>query len=62
MPENTVPSEPPLIKPKLSLAKEFGRFVSEQGVLGLAIGFIFGVAISDLVSSLVSDIVDPILG
>lgn len=53
---------PTLVNPKPGVMKEFARFVSEQGVLGLAIGFIFGAAVSDLVGSLVSDIVDPVLG
>lgn len=37
-------------------------FVREQGVVGLAVGFILGGAISKVVSSLVKDIINPILG
>lgn len=40
----------------------FIQFVREQGVIGLAIGFILGGAISKVVSSFVEDIVQPLLG
>ena len=42
--------------------KGFLQFVREQGVVGLAIGFILGGAISKLVTALVDDIISPILG
>ena len=42
--------------------KGFLAFIREQGVVGLAVGFILGGAVSKLVSSLVSDIINPILG
>ncbi len=42
--------------------KGFIKFIREQGVVGLAVGFILGGAVSQVVSSLVSDIVDPLLG
>lgn len=42
--------------------KGFIDFVREQGVVGLAVGFILGGAVSKVVSSLVQDIVNPILG
>ena len=42
--------------------KGFINFVREQGVVGLAVGFILGGAVSKVVSSLVTDIVNPILG
>ncbi|HPJ17350.1 MAG TPA: MscL family protein [Candidatus Woesebacteria bacterium] len=41
--------------------KKFINFIREQGVVGLAIGFILGGAVSKLVSSLVNDIVNPVL-
>lgn len=41
---------------------EFIRFIREQGVVGLAVGFILGGAVSKVVSSLVADIVQPLLG
>ena len=42
--------------------KGFIDFIRKQGVMGLAVGFILGGAISKLVSSLVTDIINPILG
>ncbi|OGC47504.1 hypothetical protein A2713_00235 [candidate division WWE3 bacterium RIFCSPHIGHO2_01_FULL_35_17] len=44
------------------MLKGFFDFVREQGVIGLAVGFILGGAVSKLVSSLVKDIIGPILG
>ena len=40
----------------------FMDFVREQGVVGLAVGFILGGAISKVVASLVLDIINPGLG
>lgn len=37
----------------------FISFLREQGVMGLAIGFILGGAVSKVVASLVTDIVNP---
>lgn len=42
--------------------KGFLNFVREQGVVGLATGFILGGAVSKVVASLVDDIINPILG
>ncbi len=42
--------------------KGFLEFVREQGVVGLAIGFILGGAVSKVVSALVEDIINPVLG
>lgn len=42
--------------------KGFLDFVREQGVIGLAVGFILGGAVSKVVASLVGDIINPILG
>ncbi|MFA5095184.1 MAG: MscL family protein [Candidatus Paceibacterota bacterium] len=41
--------------------KGFIDFIREQGVVGLAIGFILGGAVSKVVSALVTDIINPIL-
>ena len=38
------------------------NFIREQGVMGLATGFILGGAVSKLVASLVKDIINPLLG
>ncbi len=42
--------------------KGFINFIREQGVVGLAVGFILGGAIAKVVSSLVTDIINPLLG
>jgi len=42
--------------------KGFMNFIREQGVVGLAVGFILGGAISKLVQSLVTDVINPLLG
>lgn len=41
--------------------KGFKDFIREQGVVGLAIGFILGGAVSKLVTALITDIINPIL-
>lgn len=40
----------------------FIDFVKEQGVVGLAVGFILGGATASVVTSLVADIINPLLG
>jgi len=40
----------------------FLNFIREQGVVGLAVGFILGGAVSKVVSGLVTDIINPLLG
>lgn len=42
--------------------KGFIDFIREQGVVGLAIGFILGGAVSKLVASLVGDLIQPAIG
>lgn len=41
--------------------KGFINFIREQGVVGLAVGFILGGAISKVVSAIVNDLVNPLL-
>lgn len=41
--------------------KGFLNFIREQGVVGLAVGFILGGAVSKLVTALVTDIINPII-
>jgi large conductance mechanosensitive channel len=41
--------------------KGFIEFIREQGVMGLAVGFILGGAVSKVVASLVGDIINPVL-
>jgi len=40
----------------------FMDFVRQQGVVGLAVGFILGGAVSKVVAALVGDIINPLLG
>lgn len=42
--------------------KDFMDFIREQGVVGLAVGFILGGAVSKVVTSLVKDIINPVIG
>lgn len=42
--------------------KGFINFIREQGIVGLAVGFILGGAVSKLVSAVIEDVVNPILG
>ena len=40
----------------------FTDFIREQGVVGLAVGFILGGAVSQMVTSLVTNIINPVIG
>jgi large conductance mechanosensitive channel len=42
--------------------KGFLEFIQKQGVVGLAVGFILGGAVSKVVAALVSDVINPLLG
>lgn len=42
--------------------KKFIDFIREQGVVGLAVGFILGGAVSKVVSSIVNDLINPVVG
>ena len=42
--------------------KDFINFIREQGVVGLAVGFILGGAVAKTVTAIVEDIVNPIVG
>lgn len=44
------------------MMSEFTDFIRKQGVIGLAVGFILGGAVSKIVAALVEDIINPILG
>ncbi|HLC93934.1 MAG TPA: MscL family protein [Patescibacteria group bacterium] len=41
--------------------KGFVDFIREQGIIGLAIGFVLGGSISKLVTSMVNDLINPLL-
>jgi large conductance mechanosensitive channel len=47
---------------KQGFVKEFVDFLQTFGVIGLAIGFVIGVASSAVVTSLVKDIINPTVG
>lgn len=42
--------------------EDFLNFVREQGIIGLAIAFILGAAVTKLVKSFVDDIINPFIG
>ena len=50
-----------MIKAKEKLTGFFD-FIREQGVVGFAIGFILGGAVSTVTKSLVSDVINPLIG
>jgi large conductance mechanosensitive channel len=42
--------------------KGFIEFIKDKGVIGLAVGFVMGGAVSKLVTSFVTDIINPLVG
>jgi large conductance mechanosensitive channel len=40
----------------------FVNFIREQGIIGLAVGFLLGGSASRVVSSLVNDLINPLIG
>ena len=42
--------------------KGFIEFIREQGIVGLAIGFVLGGAVAKVMTALVTDILNPLLG
>ncbi len=44
------------------MLRDFIEFIREKGVVGLAVGFLMGGAISKLVTAFVEDIVNPLVG
>lgn len=42
--------------------KDFITFIRQQGIVGLAIGFILGTSVNKVVASLVGDIIQPLIG
>ncbi|MCC7197127.1 MscL family protein [Candidatus Peregrinibacteria bacterium] len=42
--------------------KGFSDFIREQGVVGLAVGFILGGSVAKVVSSVVNDLINPMIG
>ncbi len=54
--------KPPPPPPVHGLLQEFKAFLSQYGVLGLAVAFILGVYLGALVKALVGDLILPIIG
>ena len=52
---------PPATKPK-GMWEEFMDFLSKYKVLGLAVGFIMGLYLGNLVQALVKDLILPVVG
>lgn len=44
------------------MLKEFSQFVRDKGVIGLAVAFIIGAAVTKLVTALVEDLINPVIG
>ncbi len=42
--------------------KGFVEFIRKQGVVGLAVGFIIGLATAGVVTAMVNDLINPIIG
>ncbi len=53
---------PPAPPPKKGMWNEFMDFLSKYKVIGLAVAFIMGVYLGNLVQALVKDLVLPIIG
>jgi len=47
---------------KKSLMQDFMDFLNKYGVIGLAIAFVMGAAVTKLVTALVTDLIMPIVG
>jgi large conductance mechanosensitive channel len=47
---------------KKSFMQEFMDFLNKYGVIGLAIAFVMGAAVTKLVAALVADLIMPIIG
>lgn len=45
-----------------SFMQEFMDFLNKYGVIGLAVAFVMGAAVTKLVSALVADLIMPIIG
>jgi len=54
-------SKPPPPPPPKGMAQEFKAFLSEYKVLGLAVAFILGLYLGNVVKALVTDLILPIV-
>lgn len=46
----------------MRLLTDFTKFLEEYGVIGLAVAFVMGLAVKDLVTSIVDNLIMPIVG
>jgi large conductance mechanosensitive channel len=53
---------PPTPPPPKGMWKEFMDFLSKYKVMGLAVAFIMGIYLGDLVQALVKDLILPVIG
>ena len=51
-----------MVEVKKSFIQEFNDFLTKFGVIGLAVAFVMGAAITKLVTALVADLIMPIIG
>jgi large conductance mechanosensitive channel len=51
-----------MVETKKSFIKEFNDFLTKYGVIGLAVAFVMGAAVTKLVTALVTDLIMPIIG
>jgi large conductance mechanosensitive channel len=58
----TATGDTPPPAPKLTLFQEFRAFLDKYGVVGLAIAFVIGAALTALVTAIVNDLLMPIVG
>ena len=47
---------------KKTFTQEFMEFLNKYGVIGLAVAFVIGLALTKLVTALVTDLIMPIIG
>ena len=51
-----------MVETKKSFLSEFNDFLTKYGVIGLAVAFVMGLAITKLITALVNDLIMPIIG
>jgi len=51
-----------MVEEKKSFMQEFMDFLNKYGVIGLAVAFVMGAAVTKLVTAFVNDLIMPIIG
>lgn len=59
---NYLPGGISTVENKKSFIQEFNEFLTKYGVIGLAVAFVMGAAVTKLVTALVNDLIMPIIG